>query len=132
MEPTIVDRLHSEFASLIEVLRAASEASLQVTADECFRKTLLLTAASLFETAVVNAIQHFVEECTAGNIRVVELVRRKALNRQYHTLFNWEDSHARPFFALFGNEFKIAMDNRTKNDESFSISIAAFMELGRE
>jgi hypothetical protein len=132
MEPTIIDRLHSEFATLVEVLKAASEPSLQITADECFRKTLLLTAASLFETAVVTSIQKFVEECSAGNMRVVELVRRKALERQYHSLFSWNESHAHQFFALFGTEFKTAMADRAKNDESFSSSIAAFMELGRE
>jgi len=132
MEPTIVDRLHSEFTVLVQHLSTASETSLVITADECFRKALLLTAASLFETEIVTVIQQFVSDCTAGNDRVVEFVKRRTLKRQYHTLFDWDESHARPFFALFGAEFKSAMDARAKSDVTFVSSVAAFMELGRE
>src|SRR4051812_2458622 len=114
MESTIVDRLHAEFEALVKLLMVASETSLVIKADECFRKALLLTAASLFEANVMATIEQFVSDCSGGNPRIIEFVKRKALNRQYHTLFDWDASHARPFFALFGPEFKGAMDARTK------------------
>lgn len=132
MEPSIVDRLHADFLALSEVLGNKVEPSLMVTADDCFRKALLLSAASLFETAILDAIQRFVAEATGGNKCVLEFVRRKGLTRQYHTLFDWDKRHAGPFFSLFGEEFKAAVDARTKTDEQFVRSVAAFLEIGRE
>ena len=132
MGTTIVDRLYTDFLALARVLASTSEPSLAITADDCFRKALLLSAASLFETLVVEAIQRFVSDTARGNACVVEFVRRKGLARQYHTLFDWEKRHAGHFFALFGESFKAAMERRAKIDEAFAGSIAAFLEIGRE
>lgn len=132
MESSIVDRLHEEFKALTELLRQQGEPSLVVTADDTFRKVLILSAASLFEAQVLEAIQRFVGQACAGNTRVIEFVRRKALARQYHALFSWEDRQANAFFALFGEEFKAAMTSRFKTDEAFAKAVGAFLEVGRE
>jgi hypothetical protein len=132
MEQTIIDRLHDEFRALSTFLIAHSEPSLVVTADDCFRKVLLLSTASLFETAVIEAIKQFVFDASAGNQRVVEFVRRKGLERQYHTMFAWDQRSAGPFFALFGSEFKSAMNARVKSDDSFGKAVDAFLEVGYE
>jgi hypothetical protein len=132
MQPTVVDRLYREFRELVDILAQASETSLTVTADDCFRKILLLSAASLFETAVTDIIHAFVSETTNRNECVVEFVRRKALARQYHTLFDWDKRNAGKFFGLFGDTLKTAMEARTKSDEEFAFAVAAFLELGGE
>jgi hypothetical protein len=132
MEQTIIDRLHGEFAALSAFLDAHSEPSLAVTADDCFRKLLLLSAGSLFETMITAAIHDFIAEASSGNARVLEFVRRKALARQYHTLFAWDDGRLGPFLTLFGEEFRGILSSRLKTDEPFAKAVAAFLEIGRE
>lgn len=128
---TVVERLHSEFQTLAEVLGEA-EPSLRVTADDTFRKVLLLSAASHFEQRVTDAIVQFVGAKAGGHSRVIEFVRQKGLSRQYHTLFDWERSNANRFFSLFGDEFRSAMEVRVKADPPLDEAIRAFLELGRE
>ena len=110
---TVVDRLHADFAALAAYLDAGAEPSLRSTADETFRKALLLSAASYFET-------------------IPEFVRNKALSRQYHTLFDWNADNANKFFSLFGDPFKAYMQKRLKEDASLVQAVQAFMEVGRE
>lgn len=128
---TVVDRLHGEFQALADVLGEA-EPSLRVTADDTFRKVLLLSAASHFERRVTEAILGFVSARSAGDARVIEFVRRKGLSRQFHALFDWEASNANKFFALFGEEFKSSMQARIGSDEPLAEAIRAFLELGQE
>ena len=86
MTDGVVERLYGEFRVLAETLEKNSEASLRITADDCFRKALLLSAASYFESAVTTQVIQFFETSSKSS-RSVEFVRRKALQRQYHTLF---------------------------------------------
>lgn len=126
-----VDRLHVEFKTLVTTLGTA-EPSLVSTADDCFRKLLLLSAASHFERVITETILTFVAERSPKNPCVVEFVRRKGLTRQYHALFSWDDAKngAMPFFALFGDAFKTQMKARLKDDTELDAGVAAFIELG--
>lgn len=132
MTDSVVDRLHGEFRALVELLDHHSEPSLRVVADDCFRKALLLTAASHFEMRIVNTVLHWVAVTSENNERLVELVRRKALSRQYHALFDWDTNNANRFFAWFGDTFKNAVDARIKADPELQEGIRAFLEIGRE
>jgi hypothetical protein len=132
MAVTIVDRLHKEFQALVVLLDREVEPSIKVTADDTFRKVLLLSAASHFERVVTDAVLGFVSEASTGNERVVEFVRRQGLNRGYHTLFEWDGKNANKFFGLFGEAFREAMGIRLKEDEKLTDAIKAFLELGRD
>jgi hypothetical protein len=129
---TIVERLHREFQALATLLEREAEPSLRITADDTFRKVLLLSAASYFEYLVTEAVVAFVSSASAGNARLVEFVRRKGLSRQYHTLFNWEGNNANSFFGLFGDSYRAEMEAFVKNDAALAESIRAFLEMGRE
>ena len=117
---TIVERLHGEFQALASVLEKGAEPSLRVTADDTFRKVLLLSAASHFEHLVIAALVNFLSDASSGNERVVEFVRRKVLSRQYHTLFNWDGSNANSFFGLFGDGFKVEMATLVDEDSGLA------------
>ena len=130
--PTVVDRLHSDFAGLLAVLDEAGEVSLRSVADENFRKSLVLAAASYFERRMTEAVLTFVEGTTNRNVLITALVRNKAVSRQYHTWFQWEGSNANSFFGLFGNGFRDFMKARIRGDGELDDSVRAFLELGRE
>lgn len=63
---------------------------------------------------------------------MVAFVKNKAVSRQYHTWFKWDDSNANQFFGLFGSEFKQMMTDRVKASDELRISIRAFLEVGNE
>lgn len=129
---TVVDLLHENFAGLLGVLDEAGEVSLRAVADENFRKSLLLAAASYFERRMTETVLSFVGDATNGNVLVAALVRNKAVSRQYHTWFQWDTGNANSFFGLFGNDFRDFMKRRIKDDVGLDDSVRAFLEIGRE
>lgn len=124
-----VDRLYEEAISIIEKL---DEISLQVSARDHFRKSLLLAAASYFEGHLSNEILKYVSECSGQSVVVHSFVRNKAIKRQYHTWFNWDASNANQFFGLFGDDFKSYMQSEIEGSQDLKESISAFLEIGRE
>jgi aspartyl-tRNA synthetase len=132
VEQTIVDQLYAEFQNLVSYLNEQSEISFRVLADANFRKALLLAAASYFERRVCDEILSFVKETSSNNEPVVELVKNKAISRQYHTFFNWESPNANTFFSMFGESFKTFMADEVKNNGNLAEAIRAFIEIGRE
>jgi hypothetical protein len=131
MPSTVVDRLYREYRELLACLDAAGEPSLRSAAEETFTKSLLLAAASYFEYRVCGHIVQFVSEYSHSDM-VSNLVRTKAISRQYHTFFNWEGANANTFFSLFGTEFRSYMDRRVAADEYLRSAIRSFIELGGE
>lgn len=128
---TPVDRLYDESVSVVRALYAA-EPSLAISASDTFRKTLVLASASYFEHRVSTCVTEFVHECASGSQLVVAFVKNKAISRQYHTWFNWSDSNANTFFALFGVDFKQMMQERVKSSEELKLAITSFLEIGNE
>lgn len=128
-EHTSVDRLYGEYCAVIEKL---PELSLQITAADHFRKALLLASASYFEHRVCNDVITFVRERANGSALVENFVRNKAISRQYHTWFKWDESNANQFWGYFGSDFKTAMTGKVKESDELKASIQAFLELGNE
>lgn len=126
-----VDRLYDESASVIRAL-GQTEPSLVVAAGDIFRKTLVLAAASYFEHRVSSCVMEFIRERANGSGLVVAFVKNKAVSRQYHTWFKWDETNANQFFGLFGSEFKEMMGERIKASEELKNSILAFLEVGNE
>jgi len=129
--PTPVDRLYEESSAVIKAL-GGGEPSLVVAAGDNFRKALVLAAASYFEYRVSTCVLEFVHERANGNGLVVGFVKNKAVSRQYHTWFKWDETNANQFFGLFGSTFKQMMGERIKSSDDLRASIRAFLEMGNE
>ena len=132
MADTVVDRLYSEFQELVEHLNKAVEPSLCSTAEDNFRKSLLLAAASYFEDRLSADLLSFVHEASNRNELVAEFVRTQAINRKYFSLFVWESGNANKFFSCFGSSFSTFMKAEVKSDEKLAGAIKAFIEIGLE
>lgn len=130
MADSPVDALYNANRTLSDYLESAGEVSLQSSADESFRKILLLSAASYFEHRVTRIILEFVEERANSDALVLGLIRKKAIDRQYHTYFDWSGKNANSFFSLFGPAFAEHMKELIKTDEGLRGAIQAFLELG--
>jgi hypothetical protein len=132
VSPTGVDRLHDDFAALIALLDAQNEPSLRASVDDNFRRSLLLAAASYFESRMVACVLAFAEEVTGSNAMLTEFVRIKGVERQYHSWFEWKDNNAIKFFSLFGSEFRVFMKAKVAKDAQIESAISSFMEIGRD
>lgn len=132
MIDSIVDALYSDFENLIAYLESTGEISFKCLTDENFKKNLVLSSASYFETKLTTQLIDYFESKAPNSVEVKEFLANKALARQYHTFFDWNSNNANSFFGLFGNEFKKFMTDKIKSDETLKKSIADFIELGRE
>ena len=129
MAETIIDRTYGENAALLRYLADRNELSLLRSVDDSFRKTLVLSAASLFEHQISDAIRVYCARKSGSDACVLALVRIKVLKRQYFTYFQWDEGKAGPFFSLLGEEIGENLRAEAKVDPLKS-SVEAFLELG--
>ena len=132
MSTTGVDTLHNEFSALISLLDAQMEPSLRAIVESNFRKSLLLAAASYFESRMIVCVMTFAEEVAGQGSMLVEFVRVKGVDRQYHAWFDWGENNATKFFALFGAEFKSFMKAKLRADGPLEKAVSSFLEIGRD
>lgn len=129
--PTLIDNLYSENAELIKYLESNREISFQTNVDNLFRKILLLSVASYFETEIRDILLDFFQEQANRSSLTINFIKSKAIERQYHTYFSWKESSANSFFALFGDEFRDFMKAEVKKDKILDESIKTFIKLGK-
>lgn len=131
MPTNIVEKIFEEFRVLIKYLEENNEISLKNEADNNFKKVLILTIASYFETKIIEILLSFISKKSNNDEIIVSLIKNKALNRQYHTFFDWNGSNANQFFSLLGEDFKKEATWDVKNDSIIGEGIKAFIEAGR-
>lgn len=131
-EITIIDQQYKYINELIELLKQQKEITLLSEVESNFKKTLLLSIASYFETEISNIITQSANRHTNNNELLVSFIKRKAISRQYHTYFAWDSRNANAFFALFGDSFKDKMIMQVRANEKLDKSIKAFLEIGNE
>ena len=129
MGDTIIDRAYEDNASLLVYLSERNELSLLRTVDDSFRKTLVLSAASLFEHQISDAIYRYCVRKSGSDACVLALIRIKALKRQYFSYFEWENRRPGPFFSLLGEDIGESLKTESKVDP-LKTSVEAFLELG--
>ena len=129
---TPVDRVYDEASAVLRVLESSQEPSLLVSAGDHFRKALLLAAASHFEYRLGESVLAFVRSRAGGSMALESFVKNKAVSRQYHTWFQWEQTNANQFFGLFGPAFRADMVEWVKSSEKLRVAIEAFLEIGAE
>lgn len=129
---TAIDRLYEESKDAMSVLEASNSVSARISAEDSFRKGLLLAAASYFEHETCRCVLSLVEDHSATSPLVAEFVRNKAVARQYHSWFKWDAQNANQFFGLFGSDFGRLMKKRVAESPELERAIRAFLELGHE
>lgn len=130
MPSPIIDRLYEDNKLLLSKLLSDGEISLANTIDDIFRKTLLLAAASYFEYTICGVILDYVSERASADAAVIALTKIKAIDRQYHTYFDWNATNANSFFGHFGEKYKQYAKGRVEQDAALKESIRAFLEIG--
>lgn len=128
--PTIIDNLYTDTSRLLQQLTEAGDLSMHSFANENLRKILLLSAASWFETRVCEAIQRFSAVHSNSHPGIQSVIKRKAVDRQYHTYFDWKAKKPGPFYAMFGEECGGALKNAINASAALKQALDDFLELG--
>ena len=106
MTDTIVDKIYNDFKGLLQYLEQNHQVSMISDADNNFKKVLLLSAASYFEHEITEILMNFVVIKSNNNTYIYSFIKKKGIDRQFHTYFDWKNKDPNSFFALFGKEFK--------------------------
>lgn len=132
MNTELIKSLRTELDSLTQFLSERGEWSFVSVVDDVFRKSLLLAAASFFESALADVIREFAADTVGQDHPLYGMVEKKGIDRQYHTWFDWDRRNANRFFAIFGESFKTFMETRVRDDPALADAISAFMEVGSD
>ena len=79
---------------------------------------------------ITGAIENLADVASGSNQAVIALIKQKAVERQYHTYFDWERRNANKFFSHFGDEFSNKCKGEVKERDDLGEAISAFIELG--
>ena len=130
MESDRIERQYQDEQELYNYLMECGEISYASYIDDVYKKVLLLSAASYFESVISKAIISFAKSAASIDSRVAILVEKKAVSRQYHTLFNWTIKNTNSFWGLFGEETKKRVRMIIDNSEEMKQAEKDFLELG--
>ncbi|SDY72180.1 hypothetical protein SAMN05216215_103373 [Saccharopolyspora shandongensis] len=123
-------RMYEEHIRVLDYLSTQRQISHHTILQATLPKVLLLAAASEFEERVCDSLRAYVRGHTSDP-KILELVNNKAIERQYHTLFDWKARNANTFWKLFGAEFGEEMKKYCRENRELSGAIDAFLEIGR-
>src|SRR5689334_4540141 len=129
---TPIDLLYNEYKEIDAFLASQGQISYQISIRETYKKSLLLSSASYFETLITETIKEYCDEVSNSNQLLKEFLKNKAIERQYHTYFNWRDlkKGTNSFFGLFGEVFSKFMKQIIEQDDQLDNGILAFLKLG--
>lgn len=135
---TPVGILNNEYKSIIEFLNTSGQPTLSTDVDKYFKKVITLSSASYFEHRIQEILINFISMETNWNNKAVSFFKKKAVDMQYHTYFNWGEknapdkpgNNANAFFAMFGDDFKKSAESEIKKSAKLEASVKAFLALG--
>ena len=107
---TPIDHLYADYTSLIEYLDSQNQVTLSNNAGNSLRRVLVLAIGAYFEKVVLDLVEKLTIQASNNHPLLVPFVRKKAIERQYHTYFEWnKQGGSNRFFSLFGDDFKASV-----------------------
>ena len=132
MESDRIERQYQDEQELHRYLMESNEISFASYIDDVYKKVLLISAASFFEVMISETVINFAKEAASIDSRIAVLVEKKAISRQYHTLFDWNKKNTNVFWSLFGEETKNRVRKMLDDSEELKQSEIDFLDLGKQ
>ncbi|MGO9486792.1 MAG: HEPN domain-containing protein [Rhodomicrobium sp.] len=126
-----VERIHGELISLRQIISTSESASDQSAFETMAAKTLLLASASYFERRICDAILEAAKNAGMSEI-FVSFLDRQALERNYHSMFDWKAKNINKFLGLFGDKHKKHMEDEIKETEDLAQAVNAFIFINSQ
>ena len=125
-----IEQQYQDEKDLYQYLMGKEEVSYATYVDSVYKKVLLLSAASYYESRISAIIINFARESSKTDQRLSVFIEKKMLERQYHTLFTWNGNNTNSFWALFGAETKDKVRKIINDNPELESAEKAFLELG--
>lgn len=128
-----IEELIKNYNEIRQYLLSQGQVSYVSDINTYYKKILVFSCASLFENEICSTIYEISK--SSCPIAIAEFIRNKAIERQYHTYFNWREqktSSINGFLGLWGDDFKNAFLAIIKSDEKIADGIKAFINIGNE
>ena len=132
MESERIERQYQDSQELYNYLLGKGEISFATYIDNVYKKVLVLSAASYFESKISELISKYAAKASGSDKRIVKLIESKVIERQYHTLFDWKANNTNTFWKLFGEETKESVRQKITGDEKLKTAEQCFIDLGRQ
>jgi hypothetical protein len=126
-----VERIRGELLSLREIVGRSKSLSDVNAFESLAAKTLLLAAASFFEKKICEAILACAKNTGTHDI-FANFIEKQALERKFHSMFQWEATNINRFLALFGTENKKIMEDEIKVSEQLSSAMNDFIYINSQ
>jgi len=89
---------------------------------------MVLAAGNWLERKTTQELLEFTK-AVSDSEALVELVKRRVLDRQFHTLFDWKTGTVSTFVSLFGSPTKSLVDAALRSNASLEQASRDFMAL---
>lgn len=132
MESERIERQYQDSQELYEYLIGKSEITFATYINNVYKKVLVLSAASYFESVISKQIAEYATNVSGSDKRIVTLIENKIISRQYHTLFNWDGKNTNTFWTLFGEETKTKVREQINSDAGLRSAEIDFIDLGKQ
>lgn len=127
-----IDMFIKHYTELKNYLDKTENVSYSIALSDNYRKILLLSCASFYESQITELVKDFVRRNSSADTRIFEFINNRAISRQYHTFFSWNENNINNFLGMFGLEFKDKIAREIKNNDDLRKYVRAFLEIGRE
>lgn len=131
MESERIERQYQDSQELYNYLLGKEEISFATYIDSVYKKVLVLSAASYFESKISELILKYATKASGSDKRIVNLIESKVIERQYHTLFDWKANNTNAFWKLFGESTKDSVRQQIDGDKDMKVAERSFIDLGR-
>lgn len=130
MENDCIEQQYHDSKDLSSYLMDNGEVSFATYIDSVYKKILIISATSYFETIISQCISDYARKTSGTDKRIVTLIENKVIKRQYHTFFDWEAKNTNRFWMLWGEDTKKKVRKSLDSDERLKAGEQAFIELG--
>ena len=127
-----IESQYQDEKDLYQYLMERNEVSFATYIDSVYKKVLLLSAASYFESEISKIIVNFAKESLKKDQRIAILIEKKVIERQYHTLFSWDANNTNSFWSLFGQDTKDKVRKIIKETADLEKAERAFLSIGNK
>ena len=129
-DSSFIDTFYERHLEMHKYLLEQKEVSFASDLNTTFARSLVLAIASFFEHEVTEIVRQVPFVHAKGQPMIAAMIEKNVIARRYHTWFDWDGRSAGPFLALFGSDYKLAVQDKLKKGGSEYVAISAFLELG--
>ncbi|MCM1960053.1 MULTISPECIES: HEPN domain-containing protein [Acinetobacter] len=96
--------------------------------NNLYTKSFVIACSNSFEKKWLDFLPNFL---SGNNPLTKSFIKTQAVDRKFHTMFDWKNKSAGPFYGAFGESFKKYIADQIKSDSNLKLKQDAFLELGQ-